>query len=231
MQFLGYVYSETKKTYYTDGHEREDVIKNRDYRFLEAYFEYEQRCHRLIHIKKQDTILLGKKHPTFQVDECYTFKKDDIEYNEYHMDTYLCLQYEDHRPFEYKISVRKPDNVKPLIIFGQDESTYHQFIFSKKIWKSNTGASYIQPKGMGEILMISAFQSRKTGLGLGHYLSDEIRREVNANRKGKSYLLKDDTKLIYGSDTKSDINNDPMLQYFSAGANEEVYWTSLHAKL
>ena len=46
MIYLGYEYSETKKMYYTDGHERADVIEDRDFRFLERYFEYELRCHR-----------------------------------------------------------------------------------------------------------------------------------------------------------------------------------------
>ena len=115
--FLGYVYSETKKTYYTNGHDRADVIEDRDCRFLDQYFEYELRCHRWVHIKKEDAMVLAKKHPTFAVNPCYNFQKDDVEYNEYHMDTRVCLQSVDHKPFEYEISIRKPVELKPLIIF------------------------------------------------------------------------------------------------------------------
>ena len=231
MLYLGYEYSETKKTYYTDGHERADVIEDRDFRFLNRYFEYELRCHRWVHIKRTDAVLLGKDNPSFAVDACYRFKIDDIDYNEYHMDTHICLQFDDHKPFDYKISIRKPAHLKPLIIFGQDESTYHQFVFSNKNWKSDTGASQIQPKGLGEILMVSGFQSRETGLGLGTLLTDLIRSKVNENRKGSKYISKEDANLVNSSDLKKDIFDDPLLRYFHAGANKDGYWTSSHAKL
>ena len=231
MRYLGYQYSETKKTYYTDGHERDDVIEDRDYRFLDKYFVYELRSHRWVHIKNEDAILLTKKHPPFPVDACYRFKLNGIEYNEYHMDTHICLRYEDHRPFEYKTSIRKPIHLKPLIMFGQDESPYHQFVFSNKNWKSDTGASHIQPKGLGEILMISGFQSRETGLGLGNLLTDRVRGSINAKRKGMKYISKVDSELINGSDVKKDIFDDPLLRYFNAGVNKDGYWTSSHAKL
>ena len=68
-------------------------------------------------------------------------------------------------------------------------------------------------------------------MGLGNYLTDEVQKIVNSNRKGTSYLSKDDAQLVHGADIKSDINDDPMLRYFSAGANKEGYWTSSHAKL
>ena len=58
-----------------------------------------------MHIKNTDAVLLGKDNPSFAVDACYQFKIDGIDYNEYHMDTHSCLQFDDHKPFEYKISI------------------------------------------------------------------------------------------------------------------------------
>ena len=42
---LGYEYDENKRCYYTDGHEREDVILDREERFLGDYFNLEQRSY------------------------------------------------------------------------------------------------------------------------------------------------------------------------------------------
>ena len=47
MQYLGFKYSENLKCYYNDGHEREDVVKHRNERFLVEYFELELRCYRV----------------------------------------------------------------------------------------------------------------------------------------------------------------------------------------
>ena len=55
------------------------------------------------------------------------------------------------------LSARRGKTKKPLLIFGQDESTFHQYCFSKNYWKSPDGKSFIQPKGTGEIVMLSGF--------------------------------------------------------------------------
>ena len=71
------------------------------------------------------------------------------------------------------------------MLIGQDESTYHQYIFSKKHWKGPTGLNFILPKGEGEILMVSGFQNREFGLGLRYLLRLEVLTKINENRKGK----------------------------------------------
>ena len=63
------------------------------------------------------------------------------------------------------------------MIIGQDESTYHQFTFSKKQWKGPQGHPMMQPKGEGEMLMVSGYQSREFGLGLGKLLTNEARQQ------------------------------------------------------
>ena len=48
--YLGYKYDENKKYYYTDGHEREDVVKDRNEQFLIHYFIAERRAHRWVQL-------------------------------------------------------------------------------------------------------------------------------------------------------------------------------------
>ena len=42
MKVLGYRYDENKRSYFTDGHERDDVVKYRNDVFLNEYFESEK---------------------------------------------------------------------------------------------------------------------------------------------------------------------------------------------
>ena len=94
------------------------------------------------------------------------------------------------------MSVRKQTNIRPLMLIGQDESTYHQYVFSNKHWKGPTGLNFILPKSSGDILMISGFQSREFGLGFGDLLSPMILSKINEKRKGCKYISVDDAKLI-----------------------------------
>ena len=65
--------------------------------------------------------------------------------------------------FGGNLSVRKPPDQKPLIIFGQDECIFKQYTFSKKAWRSPDGALPLIPKDEGAGIMISAFISREFG--------------------------------------------------------------------
>ena len=235
MIYLGYRYDASKKTYYTDGHERPDVVADRDNRFLKEYFNNELFCHRWVHLTESEAIELQKKYPDFPIEHCYKFNaiknECDIQYREYHMDTHHSLRYLNHKPFDYKLSIRKPNNDRPKIILGQDESTFHQNIFSSRNWKNNKGASCIHPKGEGEILMISGIQSRETGLGLGIYFTEENLKKVNERRNGEKYTSKEDALLINRTELKQPLVDDPLLIFFSSGANKDGYWTSFHAKI
>lgn len=65
--------------------------------------------------------------------------------------------------FGGNLSVRKPQGVKPLMIFGQDESVYSQFLFGNRQWVGPEGQHPLLPKKTdGLSLMISAFQSRES---------------------------------------------------------------------
>ena len=112
---------------------------------------------------------------------------------------------------QYNFSERMNKNTRPLILVGQDENTYHQFVFSKKHWKVPSILNIILPKGEGKILMISGFQSQKFGMGLGSRLSPYI---VSSNRKETKDISSDDAKFLYSDDNRKDRINDPLLRYF-----------------
>ena len=79
--------------------------------------------------------------------------------------------------------------------------------------------------------MISGFQSRECGLGLGSLLIDVICQKINDKRRCQRYKSSADAMLINSNDLKNDIVDDPLLRYFHAGANKDGYWTSSHTNL
>ena len=93
----------------------------------------------------------------------YIYEKDKIKIQEYNVDThpYLgSLVASKGTDYRCNLSVHFPPESRHTMLLGQDESTFHEFTFSKKQWKTPTWYNFIQPKGDGEILMISGFQAR-----------------------------------------------------------------------
>ena len=120
-------------------------------------------------------------------------------FREYHIDTNDCLQgkvLDENIIYGANLSIRRDTTKKPLMIIGQDESSFHQYIFAKKSWKGMKGLSQLVPKSVGEVMMISGYQSREFGLGLGQLLTDDVIKEVNRQRLGTKYLSKNDSKLL-----------------------------------
>ena len=233
---LGYKYSENKRCYYTDGHKREDVVKDRNNRFLVEYFIAERRSHRWVQINETTAKNLEQNETNFPKNCFHQYLGDGGEYtmHEYHIDTHKCLfQFvpDCDKIFGASLSIRKDQNVRPLILIGQDESTYHRFIFAKKQWKGPLGQHQLLPKSEGEILMVSGMQAREFGLGVGQLLTPEIIKSVNNNREGKEYISKEDAILVNGTANKKNLTDDPLLRYFKAGVNNEGYWDCSHAKL
>ena len=79
----------------------------------------------------------------------------------------LCLQQyieRDNKQYGDSFSVQKAKNEKPLMMIVQDKSTCQQLTFSKKYWKGPNDHSFIVPKSIGKILMVSGFQLREFGL-------------------------------------------------------------------
>ena len=166
MIHLGYEYDINKKSYHTDGHDRANVVEYRDKIFIELYYKYKLRSHRLIQIEDTKAKKIEEEDYQFPKNCYYTYTKNQTLMRKSHIDTNPLLPtlLSQHGGC---LSVRFPAAEKPIMLIGQDESTFHQLVFSRRGWKTPMGHSFIQPKGDGEMLMVSAFQSREFGLGLG----------------------------------------------------------------
>ena len=84
------------------------------------------------------------------------------------------------------LSVRRPENSRPLIIFGQDESVFSQFSFNGTQWVGLSGKRSILPKNDGIGVMISAFQSREFRWGVDITVEQMVR--INKQDRVKSTL-------------------------------------------
>ena len=138
MNALGYRYDVRRKHYFNDRHEEPTNVTYRE-AYLERYWEYESRSHRWIKISKTESAQLIEKEIVLPgqgykyVDEA---NKDMVEY---HVDD--GVDYEFHKrmttdavEFGGNLSVRRDPTSKPLIVFGQDECTFKQFLFMYKFW-------------------------------------------------------------------------------------------------
>ena len=65
MILLGYKYNKNKKCYYTDGHEKPDVVTDRNDRFLIEYFCLEKCAHRWVQLEEVKAVQLEKEIQNF----------------------------------------------------------------------------------------------------------------------------------------------------------------------
>jgi hypothetical protein len=110
-----------------------------------------------------------------------------------------------------------------------DESTFHQFIFSKKQWKGPNGKAFLMPKSDGEIYMVSVFTASEFGLGPGSQLKPAIYNEINeSHQQNKPYMPMGDAELVKGLPIKTELKDsyDLSLTYFRTGDQHEGYWNS-----
>jgi hypothetical protein len=56
------------------------------------------------------------------------------------------------------LSIHKPPDTKQLMIFGQDESVFNQFLLKSRFLRGQSGQHPFLPKTEGLSLMLSAFQ-------------------------------------------------------------------------
>ena len=229
---LGCKCCENKRSHCSDGHERKDVLKDGNERFLVQCFKIERRTHRWAQLTNEQAMQLEESDEKFPEDCCcYDLIS---EKRECHVDTHRASQEfapEECKKFGGGLSCGLKEGERPVMVVGQDESAFHQCTFAKKQWKGPRGQALLLPKSTGEIHMVSGYQARKFGLGLGDKMTEEALKEVNRKREGKKYFSEDDAKLIFNSEFKKPLTSDPCLRFFRAGQNDEGHWTSSHAKL
>ena len=91
---------------------------------------------------------------------------------------------------------------RPVLLVGLDESTFHQYTFSKKCWRAPNGVSFLVPKSEDNMYMVSWYQAREFGLVLEERLTAENIAKINLGRRGNKYNSTTDAILIKGSDLK-----------------------------
>ena len=126
-----------------------------------------------------------------------------------------------------QMSVRRKDlQRKPIILIGQDESVFHQYLVGVRHWKGPKGERPLLPKSEGDGYMVSAFQSRTFGFGRDMTV-DELAK-VNERRRGTRYKSSASAKEVQGHDYKKALKESPLVRYFLIGANNDGYWNSNH---
>jgi hypothetical protein len=94
LQLMGYKYDENRRCYYTDGHERESVVKDRNKRFLTQYFKLEHRAHCWVQLREEKVkeleVILTKPLLQQNVSIEYT-TREGVVMREYHVDMQINL--------------------------------------------------------------------------------------------------------------------------------------------
>ena len=173
---LGFKFEPRKKSYYVDSHKSPENIAYRK-KFITRYFEYELRSHRWYQISKEEKMEYVKKG---SLDESsgYEYDQNNQKWYEYHVDDHLDFQERcKDLPFGGRLSVRMPKDQEPIMILGQDECIFRQFVFSKGMWTCPQGHKQLLPKDQGQGIMLSSFCSRE--LGYGYTPSPESINAVN----------------------------------------------------
>ena len=113
----------------------------------------------------------------------------------------------------------------PLIIFGQDEAIYRQYLMTLKVWAGRGGKQPQRPKDQGQGLMISAIKSRD--FGFGYDLTAEQLARVNEFRQTQrpEYSDRDAALKVKGTTTKPSLKESPFVEMFEYGNSAEGYWT------
>jgi hypothetical protein len=158
-----------KKSYYVDGHEREDVVRYRN-EFCQRYLtEYEPRCLLWIQISVVDAVGIEREAAKVfeKLNFTFAYKYDDPitgeKMLEFHVD--YCRTFGALDGKEAKASVRAPP--------GQDECIFTQFLLGQRTWVGPKGERPLLPETEGEGYMLSAFQGRFIGFGR-HMTPEEL---------------------------------------------------------
>ena len=147
---------------------------------------------------------------------------------EFHVDDHRCLQMyacEYCGEFGRKVSVRRPPNSRPVIIFGQDEFVFSQLSFNGMQWVGPSGKRSILPKNDGMGVMVSAFQSREFGWGME--ITNQQMVRINQRRFQQDYFDKVAANDVHGGKKKAALTTSPVIRLFEFGGRNG-YWTGNH---
>jgi hypothetical protein len=127
-------------------------------------------------------------------------------------------------------SIRVSMEAKPIMIIGQDESVFAQYLLGSKTWVGPKGQRPLLPKSEGEGYMLSAFVSRELGFGR-KMTGDELTKINNERRIGKTYKDIQAATEILKTHQKPLLTESPFVKYLYIGSNNEGFWNSFHMSL
>ena len=134
-----------KKSFYVDGHERSDVVAYRNSFCTDYLTVYEPRCLRWVKLRKDKAMMMDGVRVEFGY--AYVDPETRIEMVEFHVDyCHGITGLKDEAPH---MSVRAPPGSKPLMILGQDECVFTQFLLGQRTWVGPKGERPLLPKTDG----------------------------------------------------------------------------------
>ena len=223
MRKLGFNLETHKKHFYVESHNKPDNVKYRDEIWSPRYFERELRMHRWITLpleEAQKMIDEGR----IRNGQGYRFLKDGQDFVDYHVDnheTFLERGTEMHE-FGGLLSVRFPAGKLPILLFGQEEVIYKQFMSMWKAWTGPGGVKALCPKDEGIAVMISAIVGDDLGFGVDW--NEELMRCVNDFCQGNKRDDKEAAVKLNGTTVKKDLQSSPFVVEFEHGMNNKGYW-------
>jgi hypothetical protein len=237
MRLLNFKYDSRKKSVYVDGHERDDVVENRK-EFCKRYLtELEPYCRQWVQVSKEDAMTTSGLN--LQLGHSYFDSiVNDTEMFEFHSNYWdqCCSSIKNNGPSPPFVtalcpttSIRVSLTATPLMIIGQDESVFAQYLLGNRTWIGPAGQRPLLPKSEGDGYMLSAFVSRE--FRFGKVLTKEELDQVNAARQAvgqNTYINEQAVKEVLGKIKKSDLKESPLVKYLYIGASKEGYWNSFH---
>ena len=178
--------------------------------FIKRYKKFELQSHRWIQLSETDVDLIIKEGCDgedigFKKHQGYKYKNGDITMFEFHVDDHSSFpdRVQHHPEFGGDLSVRRNKSKKPLIMFGQDECIFKQYLFGNKQWFLPDGTTALLPKDEGMGIMMSSFCSRKFGYGFEFTPErKEVVNEFRMKEENKTYKDHDASVAIYGKNKK-----------------------------
>ena len=227
MKLLGFSFCDRRKSFYVDGHEREDVVNSRIV-FCTTYLtELEPFCNRWVQVSLSRALSI--KSIDIEMGHRYFDIIQDEEHIEFHIDYWSRFG---EAGITATKSLRVASRARPLMIVGQDESVFAQYLLGSKTWVGNKGQRPLLPKSEGDGYMLSAFVSRD--FGFGRQLTDMELESINNARRtknGGTYTDQHAAMEILGTIVKADLTESPFVKYLFIGVNNEGYWNSFHMSI
>ncbi|KAI2493982.1 hypothetical protein MHU86_20556 [Fragilaria crotonensis] len=151
MRCLGFNYDSRKKSFYVDGHERDDVVANRRI-FCKRYLtEFEPYCKRWVQVSVDEAKAMNLNLTFGYLYHDIIGNQDRIEF---HIDYWNQATRKNERTADHdntdKItptkSIRVSLQARPLMIVGQDESVFAQYLLGSKTWTGPKRATPVAPE-------------------------------------------------------------------------------------